>query len=90
MKRPSSDRPELVAMPNHPRHLNEDERALWDHVARQVKPLRKKPRTAKVHAATVAPERPVAAKPGVPPKPVVSVQPPKPGTSAAPPLAPLG
>jgi DNA-nicking Smr family endonuclease len=42
------------------RHLSEEERALWESVARQVKPLRKKPRLGK-HAPSLAAE-PAAAK----------------------------
>jgi DNA-nicking Smr family endonuclease len=89
MKRPpSSDRPQLAATPHRQRSLNEEERVLWDHVARQIKPLRKKP--AKAHAATVAPEPPAAKRPVSPPRPVASVPTPKPSKPAAPPLAPLG
>jgi DNA-nicking Smr family endonuclease len=91
MKRPpSSDRPELAATPNRPRSLNEEERALWEHVARQIKPLRKKPRAVKLQAATKRPEPPAAAKPGAPPRPVAPVQASKLNKPAAPPLAPLG
>jgi DNA-nicking Smr family endonuclease len=91
MKRPSSsNRPELAALPNRLRSLNEEERALWDHVARQIKPLRKKPRAAKVHAATAPPEPPAAPKPAAPLRPVAAVAVPKPSKPTAPPLAPLG
>jgi DNA-nicking Smr family endonuclease len=80
------------------RALSEEERALWDSVARQVKPLRKKPRAAKSGgksgaksvASAPAPESPVAAKPAPPPRPIHAVQAPKPSKPAAPPLAPLG
>jgi DNA-nicking Smr family endonuclease len=88
MKRPSSL--SMLDMPASPRkrHLSEEERALWDSVARQVKPLRKKPRVAK-HAASPAAEPP-AARLAASPRPIASVQPPKPSKSATPPLAPLG
>jgi hypothetical protein len=44
MKRPSSfSAPEMPAGPRK-RHLSEEERALWENVARQIKPLRKKAR----------------------------------------------
>jgi len=40
MKRPTSfPMPEIPASPRK-RHLSEDERALWERVARQVKPLK--------------------------------------------------
>ena len=88
MKRSSSfSMPEMPA-PSRKRHLSEEERALWESVARQVKPLRKKPRLAK-HSATPTAES-QATKPSATPRPIVSVQPPKPSKPATPPLAPLG
>ncbi len=88
MKRPSSfSMPELPPGPRK-RHLSEEERALWDSVARQVKPLRKKPRAAK-HVASPHAEPPVS-RPAASPRPIPSVQAPKPGKPAVPPLAPLG
>ena len=88
MKRPPSlSMPELPASPRK-RHLTEEERALWESVARQVKPLRKKPRGAKPAAAPVAEIH--AAKPALSPRPIPSAQAPKPGKPAVPPLAPLG
>ena len=88
MKRSSSfSLPEMPA-PSRKRHLSEEERALWESVARQVKPLRKKPRLAK-HSATPTAE-PQATKPSGSPRPIASVQPPKPSQPATPPLAPLG
>jgi DNA-nicking Smr family endonuclease len=90
MKRPRVI-PELVDPPRRKRALSEEERALWESVAKQTKPLRKKPRMAK---AAPQKEVPVAAKPVAAP-PRVShtkpVQPAKPDLpSAPPPLAPLG
>lgn len=88
MKRPPSfSMPELPAWPRK-RHLTEEERALWESVARQIKPLRKKPRMAKPAAAPVAELR--ASKPASSPRPSPSVHAPKPSELAAPPLAPLG
>jgi DNA-nicking Smr family endonuclease len=87
MKRPSFSLPETPA-PSHKRHLSEEERALWENVARQVKPLRKKPRLAKHGAAPTA--EPPAAKPSASMRPIASVQPPKPSKPVTPPLAPLG
>ncbi len=70
------------------RGLSEEERALWESVARQVKPLRKKPRVAK-HAAAVASELPPV-KPAASPRPLPAIHKPKPSKPATPPLAPLG
>jgi DNA-nicking Smr family endonuclease len=88
MKRPSSfSVPEIPASPRK-RHLSEEERALWESVARQVKPLRKKPRVGK--AAMVPAAEPPTARPAASPRPIASVQTPKPSGPAVPPLAPLG
>ena len=88
MKRSSSfSLPEMPA-PSRKRHLSEEERALWESVARQVKPLRKKPRLIK-HASVPVTEPP-AGKLSASPRPIASVQPPKPSKPATPPLAPLG
>ena len=88
MKRPSPPpTPEAVNAPRRKRALSDEERVLWESVAKQIKPLRKKPRARK----TLIEELPVAAKPAVPPKshPAARVakaaRPDKP-----PPLAPLG
>ena len=54
MKRPPSlDEP---VAPRRRRALSEEERALWDGVAKQVKPLRKKPRVAKAAAPKPSPD----------------------------------
>ena len=88
MKRSSSfSMPEMPG-PSRKRHLSEEERALWESVARQVKPLRKKPRLVKQAASPVA-ESP-ATRPSSSPRPIASAQPPKPSKPATPPLAPLG
>ena len=70
--------------------MTEEERALWESVAKQVKPLRKKPRAAKPHATEMQTDAPAAAKPAAALKPRVSVQTASPPKPAAPPLAPLG
>jgi DNA-nicking Smr family endonuclease len=87
MKRPSS-----FSVPDPPlsprrRSLSEEERALWESVARQVKPLRKKARLGKATAANAVdpPNRPAPS-----PRPVSSHQPPKPSKLVMPALAPLG
>ena len=90
MKRPRVI-PELVDPPRRKRALSEEERALWESVAKQTKPLRKKPRMAKAAPQT---EVPAAAKPvAAPPRAshAKPVQPAKPDLPPAPPpLAPLG
>jgi DNA-nicking Smr family endonuclease len=67
---------------------------LWESVAKQIKPLRKKPRLAKTHPAKIHPAmsaaEPVAPKPLASMRPVVSVPVPKPVKPPAPPLVPLG
>jgi len=69
------------------RSLSEEERALWDSVAKQIKPLRPKPRAVR---QTSAPAPADAAKTAATPRPIPQVAPPKPSKPAAPPLAPLG
>jgi DNA-nicking Smr family endonuclease len=86
--------PELSATPHRKRALSEEERALWESVAKQTKPLRKKPRTAKPQVASPASKMPAAAKAVASPKPSPAVRiaraaKPNPAP-AAPPLAPLG
>ena len=90
MKR--SSRPPVLDPPSSPRRraLSEDERALWDLVAKQVKPLRKH-RVTKAQAAVrveAPPAVPVARHPA-PAKPIVSAPAPR-AAPAMPPLAPLG
>jgi DNA-nicking Smr family endonuclease len=73
--------------------LEQEERALWESVAKQTKPLRKKPRAAKAHVPSDA-EMPPAVKPAGPQKqlpPASTRRTPRPALPpAAPPLAPLG
>jgi DNA-nicking Smr family endonuclease len=92
MKRPRPA-PELPEPPRRKRALSDEERALWESVAKQTKPLRKKSHAAKPVAAA-APQgvtpgvvRP-AVSPSAPPKMVRAPRPDLP--PAAPPLAPLG
>lgn len=92
MKRRSSI-PELPVPPRRKRGLSEEERALWESVAKQVKPLRKRHRV-KPPAASVATEPNAATKPAASPKhparhaaPPRIIVPPKP---EPPPLAPIG
>lgn len=84
MKRP----PPIADLPVTPRRrrgLSEEERALWESVAAQVKPLRKRPRAPK-NATRPAPDKPPAAAKSAP----ISPPPAKPHRVAPPPLAPLG
>jgi DNA-nicking Smr family endonuclease len=92
MKRPSPTQiPELPAPLRRKRSLSEEDRALWESVAKQIKPLRKRHRAAKPPASPEA--EPVTAKPAVAPRPLPSEKIPRPlkvEAPAAPPLAPLG
>jgi DNA-nicking Smr family endonuclease len=76
---------EPVASHRH-RSLSDEERALWESVAKQVKPLRKKSRAAK--PLNGAPELPAEPRPAASPRPIPTVQAAKP--KPAPPLTPLG
>jgi DNA-nicking Smr family endonuclease len=82
--------PQLVDPPRRKRALSEEERALWDSVSKQTKPLRKKPRLTK---ATEEAEPAVAAKaivsPPPPPAKIIRAAKPHPAPTP-PPLAPLG
>jgi DNA-nicking Smr family endonuclease len=89
-RRTSTPIPELPVAPRRRRALSEEERALWESVAKQTKPLRKKLRAAKAVAEPSAAETPVAAKSITPPKSLPSAAMPRPAKPAAPPLAPLG
>ncbi len=89
MKRSSTPIPELPTPPRRKRGLSEEERALWESVARQIKPLRKKTRAAKPETV----EAPAAPKPAASPKPAPptkTLRTPKPELPPAPPLAPIG
>jgi len=88
MKRSSTPIPELPPRPRRKRSLSDEERALWESVAKQAKPLRKKPRAAKAEA-TEAPASPKPAAAAKPLAPARISRAPKPET-LAPPLAPLG
>jgi DNA-nicking Smr family endonuclease len=85
MKRP----PPIPDPPRRKRALSEEEHALWESVARQIKPLRKKPRAITAPAILPAVEAQAVAKAAVHPKPITVVAPP-PKKPVTPPLAPLG
>jgi DNA-nicking Smr family endonuclease len=93
MKRPPTI-PELPAPSRRKRNLSEEERALWESVARQARPLAKKHRAAKPQAVAPDAQAPAAAKPEASPKshPSANIaRAPKPTVPPAPPpLAPLG
>jgi DNA-nicking Smr family endonuclease len=90
MKRRSSSLiPELPLPPRRKRGLSEEERALWESVAKQTKPLRKRHRALKPPVASPEAEAQAAPEPAAAPK-----QPPSPigspPRSEPPPLAPIG
>jgi DNA-nicking Smr family endonuclease len=93
MKRPPPI-PDWSAAPRRKRSLSEEERALWESVAKQTKPLRKKPRAAKAPAALAATETPDLASHAAPPRPLPLAKTPRAPRPelppAAPSLAPLG
>ena len=91
MKR--SSRPPVLEPRPSPRRraLSEEERELWDVVARQVKPLRK----LRATKAAAAPRRessaaPPAARSASSPRPIAAAPAPRAAKPAVPPLAPLG
>jgi len=88
-RRTSSSITELPGPPRRKRGLSEEERALWESVAKQVKPLRKRHRV-KPPAVSATPETNAAPKPAASPKhaapPRIAVAP----KAEPPPLAPIG
>ena len=87
MKRRSSI-PELPAPLRRKRSLSEEEHALWESVAKQVKPLRRRHRALKPPIASADADTHATPKPAASPRPIAAprVMPrPEP-----PPLAPLG
>jgi DNA-nicking Smr family endonuclease len=87
MKRRPPEIPHLSAGTRRKRSLSEEERKLWESVAKQVKPLRASPRLARPPAAGA--ETPVDA-PAAPRRPASSVKISPPPKQHAPPLAPIG
>jgi len=86
MKRPPI-LPDMSAPSRGRRQLSDEERTLWESVARQIRPLRKKPR---VPRGSAAPTPETAAQHAASPRPIPSISAPKPSKPAVPPLAPLG
>jgi len=87
MKRQPSN-PDLPAPQRRKRLLSEEEHALWESVARQTKPLRKKSRAVKPAASS--PPAPPAAKTVAPAKQLPSATMPRQPRPELPPLAPIG
>ena len=85
MKRP----PPILDPPRRKRSLSAEEHALWESVAKQIKPLRKKHRAITAVAVAPSVEARAAAKIAVHPKPAPAVAP-TPKKPVTPPLAPLG
>ena len=95
MKRPRSTPIAELAEPlRRKRTLSEEERVLWESVAKQTKPLRRKPRVGKASAVSPAGQPPDTAERAAQPKPPPPARIPHPPSVeqplAPPPLAPLG
>ena len=88
--------PPETRIPRHPdsprrkRTLSEEERALWESVARQAKPLRTKRLATAPPAPAAETEIGFLAKPVPQPRPTVIAKSSPPVKPAVPPLAPLG
>jgi DNA-nicking Smr family endonuclease len=86
--------PELPAPPRRKRALSEEERVLWEIVAKQTKPLRKKSRAIKLQADASVMIPPAAPKPVAASRPPASAKTPRAAKldapKAAPSLAPIG
>jgi DNA-nicking Smr family endonuclease len=89
-RRPPSLTPDSSARPRRKRDLSAEERALWESVAEQTKPLRKKPRAVKPEIASPDPVARIANKPAALPGLLPAADPPRATKPTAPPLAPLG
>jgi DNA-nicking Smr family endonuclease len=88
-RRTSSTIPEIPAPLRRKRTLSEEERALWESVARQVKPLRKRPRALKPPDASPEPVS-KAVPPPASAKPLASARIIPASRPEPPPLAPIG
>src|SRR3569832_260263 len=85
MKRP----PLILDPPRRKRTLSEEEHALWESVAKKIKPLRKKHRVPTPQAASSKMETPVAANALSRPRSAIPLPSP-PKQPMTPPLVPLG
>ena len=82
--------PELPEPPRRKRGLSEEDRALWESVAKQVKPLRKRHRPSKAPVASTEADSKVAQKPAASPRHVGPARIVAPAKPEPPPLAPIG
>ena len=82
--------PELPEPPRRKRGLSEEDRALWESVAKQVKPLRKRHRPSKPSVASTEADSKVAPKPAASPRHVTPPRIVAPSKPEPPPLAPIG
>jgi len=89
-RRTSSSIPELPVPPRRKRSLSEEERALWESVAKQVKPLRKRPRVVKPPVAPPEAEADATSRTVAPAKPMPPPRIIPPSKPEPPPLAPIG
>ncbi len=89
-RRSSSSIPEIPLPPRRKRVLSEEEHALWESVAKQVKPLRKRPRLIKPPVAPAEAEAAITPKPVAPPRPMTPARIIPPSRPEPPPLAPIG
>ena len=90
MKRSSTPIPDLPTPPRRKRALTEEERVLWESVAKQIKPLRKKPRSARGEIAASAVDAPAAGISAASPQLPASAKAMRAPTPEPPQLAPLG
>jgi DNA-nicking Smr family endonuclease len=89
-RRPSSVIPQLPEPPRRKRGLSEEDRALWESVAKQVKPLRKRQRVPKSSVVATEADGKVAPKPAASPRHAAPQRIVAPSKPEPPPLAPIG
>ena len=89
-RRTSRSIPEIPVPPRRKRGLSEEEHALWESVAKQVKPLRKRPRKIKSPVAPAEAEATITPKSAAPPRPMTPARIIPPSRPEPPPLAPIG
>jgi DNA-nicking Smr family endonuclease len=90
MKRPVSSDAAETPPRRRKRGLSEEDRALWELIARQVKPLKKKPRPARPHPPMSPAPEPMATPIPASSRPIAAVPMQKPVKPALPPLVQLG
>jgi DNA-nicking Smr family endonuclease len=89
-RRPPSLIPELPEPPRRKRGLSEEDRALWESVAKQVKPLRKRQRVSKLPVVSTEADSKAAQKPAASPRHIAPARIVAPSKPEPPPLAPIG